>query len=177
MAESRNPDPHGEREVRPPELDRPEVHHEEKDVNVWAVGKFAIALVLLCIAALFILFGLFRYFQAREAREQPPLPEGANVDARRLPPKPRLQVAPILDLKQMRAAEDQILGSYGWVDRQRGIVRIPIDRAIDLLAQRGLPSRPQAGPQSAAAGVSVPTESGLGPKMMPPGGPLQWGGH
>ena len=41
----------------------------------------------------------------------------------------------------MRAEEDQILGSYGWIDRERGIVRVPIDRAITLLAQKGLPTR------------------------------------
>jgi hypothetical protein len=44
-------------------------------------------------------------------------------------------------LKQLRATEDAILSSYGWVDRQKGIVRIPIDRAIDLVLQRGLPAR------------------------------------
>ena len=41
--------------------------------------------------------------------------------------------------------EEQTLNSYGWVDQQAGVVRIPIDRAMDLLAQRGLPTRPQAG--------------------------------
>lgn len=166
---SRRPD---EPEVNVPDLNRPEVGHEEKDVNVWAVGKFAIFLATLCIVALFVLYGLFRYFQDREARLQPPPGEGVNVDARRLPPQPRLQDAPILDLKQMRDAEDQILGSYGWIDKQSGVVRLPIERAIDVLAQRGLPARPQTGPQTAAAGVSVPTESGLGPKAQQPGGPL-----
>ena len=46
-------------------------------------------------------------------------------------------------LKQLRATEDAILTTYGWVDRKGGIVRIPIDRAIDLLAQRGLPTKPK----------------------------------
>ena len=41
--------------------------------------------------------------------------------------------------------EEQTLHSYGWVDQQAGVVRIPIDRAMELLAQRGLPTRPQAG--------------------------------
>jgi hypothetical protein len=41
--------------------------------------------------------------------------------------------------------EVQRLNSYGWVDQQAGIARIPIDRAMALLAQRGLPTRPQAG--------------------------------
>ena len=43
----------------------------------------------------------------------------------------------------MRAAEDQLLTSYGWVDQSKGIVRVPINRAIDMLASAGLPSRPQ----------------------------------
>jgi hypothetical protein len=85
---------------------------------------------------------------------------------------PRLQSAPIGDLKDMKAAEDKILNGYGWIDQQHGLVRIPIDRAIDLLAQRGLPARQVTEPQTAAAGVSVPTESGLGPKVQQPGGPL-----
>ena len=58
------------------------------------------------------------------------------------------------------------------MDQKTGVVHIPIDRAIDLLAQRGLPSRPQKGSQTAAFDVSVPTESGLGPKMQQVGGPL-----
>ena len=51
----------------------------------------------------------------------------------------------------MRAAEDQILNGYRWVDQAKGQVRIPIDRAIDMLAQRGLPARAQSGPQSVSS--------------------------
>ena len=111
--------------------------HEEKDVNVWAVAKFAIALVLLCAVALAGLAGLFRYFQTREARLQPPQVAGDDLKGPSLPPEPRLQSSPVLDLKRMRQEEDQILGSYGWIDRQQGIVRLPIARAMDLLSQRG----------------------------------------
>src|SRR5438552_15747466 len=49
------------------------------------------------------------------------------------------QVAPDAALKQLRATEDAALTTYGWVDRKNGIVHIPIDRAMDLLLQRGLP--------------------------------------
>jgi len=112
--------------------------HEESDVDVVAVSKFAIALVLVAVSILFLLFGLFRYFQSREGR----VPQTAI----QLPPAPRLQTVPVLDLKAIRAAEDEVLNSYGWVDPQKGVVRIPISRAIDLLAERGLPSRPQTPP-------------------------------
>jgi hypothetical protein len=115
--------------------------HEEKDVDVWAVAKFALALVLLCAVALAGLAGLFRYFQSREARLQPPQVAGDDLKGPSLPPLPRLQTSPVLDLKRMRQDEDQILGSYGWIDRQKGIVRLPIARAIDLLSQRGLPGK------------------------------------
>ena len=45
----------------------------------------------------------------------------------------------------MRAHEEDILNSYGWVDRGNNVVRIPIDRAMKLTLERGLPSRPAAG--------------------------------
>ena len=88
-----------------------------------------------------------------------------HVDARSLPPAAAAAETPILDLEEMRAAEDQILEQLRLGGSPEGMVRIPIARAIDLLAQRGLPSRPQAAPES-ASDASVPTESGLGPKMI-----------
>jgi hypothetical protein len=94
-----------------------------------------------------------------------------HVNPGKLPPNPRLEIAPVQELQQIRDAEQKALDSYGWVDRKNGVVRIPVSRAIDLLAQRGLPSRASA-PASVETGVSIPAESGLGPKMLPPGGPL-----
>ena len=139
--------------------------HEERDVNVRAVGKFAIGLALLCVVSLLGTLAVFRYFKAQEGGGR------AAVESR-VPPQPRLQETPAIDLRQIRDAEDQILGGYGWVDRDKGIVRLPIERAMELLAGRGLPARQGGGAQSAAADVSVPTESGLGMKMAQPGGPL-----
>jgi hypothetical protein len=175
MAENKR-DPEGEQEREVRDFDRPEVRHETVDVDARAVTRFGIALVILCIGALLLLGFVFNYFLHREeARNPKPPSAGVNVDARRLPPEPRLQPTPILDLKQMQAAEDQILRTYGWLDQGRGVARIPIEDAMDILARKGLPSRPQAGPQSAASNVSVPTESGLGTVMQRPGGPLAEG--
>jgi hypothetical protein len=77
-----------------------------------------------------------------------------------------LQQTPVLDLKAIRAEEDQVLNNYAWIDQPKGVVRIPIAQAIDILSKRGLTSRPQPGVQSDAGNVSVPTESGLGAKAM-----------
>ena len=54
------------------------------------------------------------------------------------PSVPRLQIDEQGDLKAMREAEEDQLATYGWIDRRAGIVRIPIDRAMALLVERGL---------------------------------------
>jgi hypothetical protein len=54
-------------------------------------------------------------------------------------PSPRLQVDPRQDLAAWRRAENERLSSYGWVDRDQKVVHIPIDRAIAVIAERGLP--------------------------------------
>jgi hypothetical protein len=54
-------------------------------------------------------------------------------------------VTPQQDLKAMRSEEDVLLHSYGWLDQRAGIVRIPIERAMKLLAERGLPNQSQKG--------------------------------
>jgi hypothetical protein len=58
------------------------------------------------------------------------------------PAPPRLQVTPHADLARLQASEDAQLRSFGWVDRGAQVVRMPIDRAMQLLAQRGWPSAP-----------------------------------
>jgi hypothetical protein len=61
-----------------------------------------------------------------------------------LPPAPRLQVHPAGDLTKLHAAENAQLEGAGWVDRRSGTVRIPIDRAMALVVQRGLPDWPSS---------------------------------
>ena len=121
-------------------LVNPHVHHEPDDVNVVAVTKFGIALALMIVLTLFLLWGLFNYFKNQETAASPSGPPGP---AAQLPPEPRLEKTPVLDLRELREAEDQALDRYAWVDPNKGVVRIPVSRAIDILAQRGLPSRPE----------------------------------
>lgn len=137
---------------------------EGTDVNVIAVGKFGVALLIATILAMALLVGVFNYFKASEGGE------AKSMDPTKVFPQPQLEKTPIPDLKAVRSAEDQVLNSYGWVDPQKGVVRIPIAQAMDQVLKKGLPVRTAVPP--AADNVSVPTESGLGAKMLPPGGPL-----
>jgi hypothetical protein len=152
-----------------PDLTDPRQRHEERDVNVWAIGKVGIGLVLTTIASILIVLGVFRFLEV-QYKSQPAERPQLIQDARQLPPEPRLVPNEPENLLQMRTAEDQILNGYSWADQQHTQVKIPIDQAIDKLLQKGLPSRAQA--PAAASTATVPTASGLGPLMQPPGGPL-----
>jgi hypothetical protein len=116
--------------------DTPHAGHETTDINVWAVGKFAIGLVIVCVVSIVLLFGLLKFFQSREETSV-----ANTVEPTKLFPEPQLQKTPIVDLKTIRAEEDKLLNGYAWVDAPKGVVRIPLDRAIEVLAKRGLPSR------------------------------------
>jgi hypothetical protein len=140
---------------------------EQSDVNVVAVGKVAIALVLVTILAMALLVGVFNYFKTQEGGE------AVSIDPTKVFPEPQLEKTPIPDLKAIREAEDQSLTTYGWVDQQKGTVRIPISKAMDMVVAKGLPVRAAAPPNTDT--VSVPTASGLGAKMLPSGGPLGGG--
>ncbi len=60
------------------------------------------------------------------------------------PPGPRLQTSTYADLRRFRAEEDKRLNGYSWIDKQKGIVHIPIDQAMQKLAQRGIDGFPKA---------------------------------
>jgi hypothetical protein len=112
--------------------------HEASEVNVRAISSFGVGLFLGVIVAAFLMWFLFDQLVKRDAaHETPPEPmEAANP--KKEPPEPRLQVTPPIDLQKFRAAEEEKLNSYGWVDPEKGVVRIPVSRALDLVAKDGL---------------------------------------
>jgi hypothetical protein len=116
--------------------------HELTDVNVGGVVGFAAALIGTGIVIGALVWFLFLHFRREAARPMPVEFPLATAALRRLPPEPRLQTNPRDDLAHLRDSEDRLLTSYGWIDRNAGIVRIPIDQAMTLIAERGLPTRP-----------------------------------
>jgi hypothetical protein len=122
--------------------DHLDVHREESDVNIRAIFGFGAGLMALAAVVGIVVWLLFGYFTRREdlASGQPTYPLAASQEER-LPPEPRLQTNPRQDLQDLRAAEDDLLTRYRWVDRNAGVVRIPIDQAMRLTLQRGLPAR------------------------------------
>jgi hypothetical protein len=148
------------------------VHHEESDVNIRAIFGFGIGLFVVGAIVHVAVFLLFSYFsrgqEAANSVRQYPLAAGQE---NRLPPEPRLQVNPRQDLQDLRAQEDQLLNGYSWVDRNAGVVRIPIAEAMKLTIERGLPSRgPQQRGQQPATGqtAAAPAQGPTPPRAAPP---------
>jgi hypothetical protein len=132
-------------EAGPPLEAKPEASHgaghEARDVRFRPIVAAGLTGVVVVVLAFVVVRWLFAFYLARDARLGPPANPLAASYGRELPPEPRLQANPLLDIAQLRAAEDAILEGYGWVDRKQGVVRIPIERAIELTAERGLPAR------------------------------------
>jgi hypothetical protein len=122
--------------------------HELSDLNPRSMALFGAALAVLIGATLLASYALFQFFYAGITRARP-LPSPLSY-SREPTPEPRLLVKPGDDLKTMRAEESRVLNSYDWIDRDKGIVRIPIERAIEILAQRGLPTRTERNDGAAA---------------------------
>ena len=116
---------------------------------VYWTGVILLATVLLAFVAVWaFLRGMQKYDQVHAAAPSV-LQEEIDRQHTQGPPAPLLQPDPNFDMRELRAAEDQQLSTYGWADKQIGTVRIPIDRAMDLLAARGLGTKPVAAPASA----------------------------
>jgi hypothetical protein len=133
--------------------DDAEALHEPNTVNIPAVVAFLVALAAAIVIVILLVRGLLIYFDTRKVEEAPP--RSPLATGARLPPEPRLQGAPgsvsspTEDIKRFREQESQMLNSYGWIDRQNGVIRIPIEQAKSLIIQRGLPTAPPNAMQGA----------------------------
>ena len=123
--------------------DNPEVVHEESDVNVRAIFAFGAGLLAVGLVVQVLLWLLMNYYTKQAAQVPRNFPLSAEYQLQ-APPEPRLQIHPQQDLRDLRAREDEILHGYGWVDKNTGVARIPIEEAMKIVVQRGLPARENA---------------------------------
>jgi hypothetical protein len=138
-----------------------EVEFEREDLAAKPILIFLIVLTVICVLVAVLLRGMYSYMDARENRnqsDQSPLVQQSSADTRVVGPaeitkfpQPRLESTETTEINAFRLQEEQTLNSYGWVDQEAGVVRIPINRAMELTAQRGLPTRPPAGAPASAA--------------------------
>jgi hypothetical protein len=131
-----------------------EHRHETSDVSPRGLFIFLAMLVIALMTTAAALAWFFRRLEERAVRaDPPPSPLAAERSA---PPGPHLQVSPRDDLAELRTAEEETLGRLEWINRQEGVVQIPIERAMEIVAQRGLPYWPKVDPAAEKASESTP---------------------
>jgi len=136
---------------------------EKTDVGVTGIVVFLASLAILVVVVAVLCYGIGKVFNAEMNRQDGPNSKWTKtVDIRQLgnlPNSPEIQnkVAELTqsfptprlqsddgneDLAELHAREDLLLENYSWIDRSKGTVRIPIERAMELIAQHGLPVMP-----------------------------------
>jgi hypothetical protein len=118
---------------------------ERSDIKLRPILVFTVGLVVMMIAVYLVVSALFRLYARQAATED--VQSGAQAvqqlpaGQEHLPPEPRIQANPAADLRSLRQQETEVLTSYGWVDEKAGVVRVPIDQAMKLVLEEGLPVR------------------------------------
>jgi hypothetical protein len=152
--------------------------YERTDASVTGIAVFLVSLLIFVAVIGMLCYGIGGWFNARMNREDGPNSKWTKtVDVRQLgnlPSSPELQnkMAEITqtfptprlltddgdqDVADMHAREDLLLSNYSWVDQSKGAIRIPIEQAMQLIAQRGLPVAPAVNTQSPMTGEVAPT--------------------
>lgn len=140
----------------------PETKHETSDVNVKALLGFVVVFVIFAAITHLVIWLMFNYFRTVfHGETNAPLTAIARPAGSDVPPEPRLQPfatsdprsqltapnasTPVVDMETMRRNEELILNNPGWVDKEHGRARIPIELAKQLVVQKGLPVIPSGG--------------------------------
>ena len=122
----------------------PGAKHEHTDIDVNVGYKFGFWLAVAMLTSAGIVFGSFWFFE-RGAKTADALVQKYPLAIVREAPLPNLQTQPFKDLYELRQGENRKLTSYGWVDKEGGVTHIPIDRAMEVMLQKGFPARADGG--------------------------------
>jgi hypothetical protein len=116
--------------------------HETRDADVRPIVLTGLGLALIVALVALSVYGVLTYLGAHRPASARANPMSAQDS--QIPPNPRIEEHPAIEIQQLRAQEDNTLSTYGWMNKKAGVVRIPIDRAMDLQLERGFPTRKEA---------------------------------
>jgi len=124
----------------------PGAKYEHTDIDVNVGYQFALWLAVAMVISAGIVYGTFFFFEgqtktANAEAQMYPLAAGVH----REPALPNLQKQPFKDIYELRKGETEKLTSYSWVDKEGGVTRIPVERAMEVMLQRGFPARAEGG--------------------------------
>jgi hypothetical protein len=182
------PDHHAPHGHKNEEIDA-SLGYEQSDVKITGILVFLVAMGIFVVVTAVTCYGIGKIFNAHMNREDGPNNKWTRtVEIRELgnlPSNPEMQnkVAEITksfptprvqlddgnqDVADLHARENILLDNYTWVDQSKGAVRIPIERAMQIVAQKGLPVAPSVETQPLMTGdsrpvVTMPLTDGFAP--------------
>jgi hypothetical protein len=120
----------------------------DREINVRGIVMAGVALLVVAVVVHLLIWGMLHGFSSYDEKRDVRLTPIEASTPQAPPPEPRLQESPQEDMRKMRAEEDLALDHAGWVNQQQGVVRVPVDVAIDVIAARGV--APQTAPPAPA---------------------------
>jgi hypothetical protein len=165
----------------------PEPGHERTDINIPLVLGFGGFLAVSGVVLFLVMWGFYNLlnwrYEASQEKQAPVMEQQAKAQGQTASqmaedqqqtlkrivatfPEPRLQADEYTDQARKKQTDMSVLTHYSWLNQSAGAVRIPVDRAMELIAQRGLPNI-GAGPAPAAPGQTLPP-AGQGKAVKPP---------
>ena len=135
------------------EIINADVKYEAEDVSGKWLGAIGVFIIIAAIILPFLLWGLYGSFKKIGTSV-------SEADSRQkfaVPPEPNLQPNPVVNYQKFRRAENEKLNDYGWVNRDKGIVRIPIEEAMRKLVNEGLPEIKSSRDNTNSAQNNAPT--------------------
>lgn len=153
----------------------PGINYESRDLGARGIVVFLIVLAISGILIEILVWGMLRFYNKMTVESNVPTAGTSQLygqpyatpvtgDPSLRFPKPALQVDDVADMNKLKAENEEILNSYAWVDKNNGTVRVPIQQAIDQVAQKGLPVRQEQGPLPVAkfgdGNGTIPGEGG-----------------
>jgi hypothetical protein len=117
--------------------------HETRDAKSLPIVLTGVGLAVTVLLVGLVVYGIFQYLASHPVATIRTEPMAAGDT--QIPPPPRIEDHPAIEIQQLHAQENQALTTYGWVDQKSGVVRIPIDHAMELQLQRGCPTRKEGG--------------------------------
>ncbi len=166
----------------------PHVSHERGDIDIFQITAFGLGLFISCVVVVFAMWAMFQFLAKRADNASAMTTSPMQSQRMQLPPEPRLSgivappaaaqlgngrgkeplpapVAPRVELVQMLSDEATILNGYGLLDPTKGIARIPIALAVDMVAQTGLPSKVSAAGGESGGFRLIPSDANGGRTM------------
>lgn len=130
--------------------------HESRDMSIRVIAAFGAAFTVFLVLTV-VLLKSYLGFLWGDGTPGEYAPGGRTASrTEQVSTAPALATTPDMGLGELRAAEDSVLNGYGWVDPDSGIARVPVERAITILAERGFPARTGTGAVEQTGGGDVP---------------------